>query len=277
MAINVDTVYRTVLLVLNKENRGYITPDEFNKTATQVQLDIFEQYFDDLNQQLRVPQQGSDHADRQRAIEQKLAPFKGYGQCVYTGSTPVGVNNNTFAIPITDGRGNVVINTGAEPVDTAADTTATPAVVAETQVAFYKLGSVFYENSTTLTSEVQLVTRDEYNSLNKSDLTAPSKYSPISIYEDYRLKVAPSTITAGLYASFIRKPRNVVWNFTVDSSNNNAYSWAPTSSTNFELLQSEQTEVVVRILLYSGIVVKDYQVVQLAAQEVQQNEINQKS
>ena len=225
MAINVDTVYRTVLLVLNKENRGYITPDEFNKTATQVQLDIFEQYFDDLNQQLRVPQRSSDYADRQRAIEQKLAPFKGYGTCIYTGvSSPV-----------------------------------------------------FYENSDTLTSEIQLVTRGEYNSLNKSNLTAPSLFSPISMYEDYRLKVAPSTITAGLYASFIRKPRNVVWNFTVDSSNNNAYSWDATNSTNFELLQSEQTEVIVKILLYSGVVIKDYQVVQLAAQSVQGKEINQKS
>ena len=49
MAISVDDVYKTVLLILNKEQRGYITPDEFNKTATQGQLDIFEQYFDDLN------------------------------------------------------------------------------------------------------------------------------------------------------------------------------------------------------------------------------------
>lgn len=280
MAINVDTVYRTVLLVLNKENRGYITPDEFNKTATQVQLDIFEQYFDDLNQQLRVPQQGNDYANRQRAIEQKLAPFKGYGECVYTGVTdPVTVDDKTFAIPIVDGRGNVVINSGLEPVDTAADPNANPAVEAETQVAFYKLGTVFYENpdTPTPTSEIQLVTRDEYNSLNKSDLTAPSKYSPIFMYEDYRLTIAPDTITDDVYASFIRKPRNVVWNFTTDSNNNNAYSWNALTSTNFELLQSEQTEVIVRILLYSGIVVKDYQVVQLAAQEVQQNEINQKS
>lgn len=278
MAINVDTVYRTVLLVLNKENRGYITPDEFNKTATQVQLDIFEQYFDDLNQQLRVPQQGNDYANRQRAIEQKLAPFKGYGECVYTGVTdPVTVDDKTFAIPIVDGRGNTVINSGLEPVDTPADPDATPPVLAETQVAFYKLGTVFYENSDTLTSEVQLVTRDEYNSLNKSDLTAPSKYSPIFMYEDYRLTIAPDTITDDVYASFIRKPRNVVWNFNVNSSNNNSYSWDPATSKNFELLQSEQTEVIVRILLYSGIVVKDYQVVQLAAQEVQQNEINQKS
>ena len=279
MAINVDTVYRTVLLVLNKENRGYITPDEFNKTATQVQLDIFEQYFDDLNQQLRVPQQGNDYANRQRAIEQKLAPFKGYGQCEYTGVTTPNatVNDKTFAIPVVDGRGNTVINSGLEPVDTPANPTANPPVLAETQVAFYKLGTVFYENSNTLNSEIQLVTRDEYNSLNKSELTAPSVYSPIFMYEDYRLTIAPDTINDNVYASFIRKPRNVIWNFTTDSNNNNAYSWSAATSTNFELLQSEQTEVIVRILLYSGIVVKDYQVVQLAAQEVQQNEINQKS
>jgi hypothetical protein len=51
MAINVNEVYKTVLSILNKEQRGYITPDEFNKIGTQVQLEIFEKYFEDLNQQ----------------------------------------------------------------------------------------------------------------------------------------------------------------------------------------------------------------------------------
>ena len=76
MAINVNTVYQTVLLILNKEQRGYITPDEFNKTATQVQLDIFEQYFDDLNQQLRVPQADVDYSDRQMNIDEKYLHLK---------------------------------------------------------------------------------------------------------------------------------------------------------------------------------------------------------
>ena len=30
MAINVDTVYKTVLSILNKEQRGYLTPDEIS-------------------------------------------------------------------------------------------------------------------------------------------------------------------------------------------------------------------------------------------------------
>jgi len=42
MAINVDLVYKTVLLILNQQQRGYITPDEFNKVGNQVQQGIFE-------------------------------------------------------------------------------------------------------------------------------------------------------------------------------------------------------------------------------------------
>ena len=73
MAINVNTVYRTVLLLLNKEQRGYMTPTEFNSIANQVQLEIFEQYFSDLNQQLRVPQADVDYADRIASIDEKLS------------------------------------------------------------------------------------------------------------------------------------------------------------------------------------------------------------
>ena len=48
-------------------------------------------------------------------------------------------------------------------------------------------------------------------------------------------------------------------------------------STNFELQESEQTRLILKILLYAGIIIRDPQIVQAAASEVQQNEINQKS
>jgi hypothetical protein len=62
MAISVDQVYRTVLLIMNKEQRGYLTPDDFNKIGTQVQLEMFNEYFEELNQQTRVPQNESEYA-----------------------------------------------------------------------------------------------------------------------------------------------------------------------------------------------------------------------
>ena len=72
MAINVDKVYKTVLLIINKEQRGYLTPDEFNKIATQVQLEIFESYFETLNQQMRLPQNESEYGDRYKTVQEKL-------------------------------------------------------------------------------------------------------------------------------------------------------------------------------------------------------------
>ena len=49
MAVNIDSVYQTVQALANKEQRGYLTPQEFNLFATNAQKDIFEQYLYDLD------------------------------------------------------------------------------------------------------------------------------------------------------------------------------------------------------------------------------------
>ena len=76
MAINVDSVYKAVLVVLEQEKRGVLTPTEFNKIATQVQQEIFTKYFDDLNQLLRTPQTSLSYADRMALLDEKMAIFK---------------------------------------------------------------------------------------------------------------------------------------------------------------------------------------------------------
>ena len=254
MAINVDTVYKTVLLILNKEQRGYITPDEFNKTATQVQLDIFEQYFDDLNQQLRVPQSDYDYSDRQMSIDEKISPFKTDGTCVYS--------TGKFSLPVLDADGNTVINSGAEPSSA-------------TEVSFYRLGTPIYSPVTGFPTELQRLQRNDFYNIEKSPLTASVEAFPTYMYESNKLTVRPTSIVSNVTTSFIRKPRNIVWNYSV--GNLGQYVYAGTGSQQFELNASEQVEVITRILFYSGVIVRDPQVIQVAAQEVQQNEINQKS
>ena len=49
MAINVNKVYKSVLSILNKEQRGFITPDEFNKYATEAQLMLLDISFTEYN------------------------------------------------------------------------------------------------------------------------------------------------------------------------------------------------------------------------------------
>ena len=91
MAIGVNEVYRTVLTILNKEQRGYLTPEEFNKIGSQVQREIFERYFEDLNQELRQPQSDYDYSDRVMNTDGKLEVFKTTATLTPTG--------NRYALP----------------------------------------------------------------------------------------------------------------------------------------------------------------------------------
>jgi hypothetical protein len=73
--VNVNTVYQTVLALADKDQGGYITPQEFNLFAKHAQNEIFEQYFYDLNQFKRVPGNQSDYADATSIIQDKISAF----------------------------------------------------------------------------------------------------------------------------------------------------------------------------------------------------------
>ena len=74
--INIDTIYQRVLTLANKEQRGYITPQEFNLLANQAQLDIFEQYFYDINQFSKIDDYGSEYSDSKDSLDGKIAIFQ---------------------------------------------------------------------------------------------------------------------------------------------------------------------------------------------------------
>jgi hypothetical protein len=76
MAVSIDTVYQRVLAIANKEQRGYITPQEFNLFANQAQLKIFENYFYELDKFLRLPGNDSAYSDRINILEEKIAYFE---------------------------------------------------------------------------------------------------------------------------------------------------------------------------------------------------------
>ena len=76
MAVSIDTVYQRVLAFANKEQRGYITPQDFNLFAGQVQMEILEQYFYDINQWSRAQGNSTEHSDMLLEINEKVAMFK---------------------------------------------------------------------------------------------------------------------------------------------------------------------------------------------------------
>ena len=242
MAINVNTVYKTVLLILNQQQRGYMTPDEFNKVATQVQLNIFEKYEDDLNQQYRMPQNDTEYANRVKNIEENIQFFQ------RTGTT-----------------------TGTNPFSLAPGTT-TYNGVAVTDVV-YRVGSVFYK-STELSQYSQ---RNEITQLLLSPLTQPTTSFPIYLYENNKLYVYPTTIItpADITFSYLKTPANVVWGYGV--GNLGQFEYNAGSSINFELNISEQSNVITRVLAYAGVIINDPTIIQVAMQETQLEEQNSKT
>jgi len=306
MAVSVDKVYRTVLLIMNKEQRGYLTPDEFNKIGAQVQLEIFNEYFEDLNQQLRVPENDSEYANRVKNLEEKLAPFKNvpaiatYVSNYFNLPTPSSIIgqesfttvagtqsyyfSNLQAADILAGTLEVfldgvrinettdyVISPGGGFIQLVAipvDGLALQVNLYEND--FYKIGTVIYNDE----KEVERIDRNDFLNINMSPLTKPTSKYPIYIFENNKLYVYPTTITSGIKASYIKKPRNINWGFT---SSGSGYNYDASSSVDFQLHQSEQTSLIIKILLYAGVVIRDPQIVQMAAGKVQQEKVNEKS
>jgi len=298
MAVNVDIVYKTVLLILNKEQRGNLSPDEFNKVATQVQLEIFESYFDTLNQQLRRPDNDTEYADRIKNVDQDISIFKEYGNTTYvapgkyftlptTSGASVATqsftgNGTTISFPFTSITSSqlassvisVTINgvvttaftiSGANIIFNTVPANNAAIVVTATPEDFYRLGTVIYKDST----EAQLVQRNELLYISTTPLVAPTTTYPIYLYENNKLYVYPQTITSDVTVSYLRKPLDVIWNFTIPSGQN-YYQYNPTNSVDFELSKTEQTNIILKILLYSGVVIRDPQIINVAAQQVQQ-------
>ena len=97
MAINVNKVYKTVLSILNKEQRGYLNPDEYNNIAKQVQLEMLEKLFFDYNKFLNVEKVGrvnESFADIPQKIQEQLDEF-------YTSSS-INLNSDGVGVLPTD-------------------------------------------------------------------------------------------------------------------------------------------------------------------------------
>lgn len=221
MAINIDTVYQRVQSILNKENRGYITPQEFNLFANQAQLEIFEQYFFDLNQYGRLPKNDTEYSSLTKIVNERISKFKKSATLTYTTSY--------FTLP-TD---------------------------------FHKLGTVIY-NSTTPVEQIDQKNLLEYS---LSPLTAPSTTNPVFIQNIqttssvWSITVFPSSITSLITISYIRKPVEVSW--TSQTVVGNAL-YDASNSTTFELHDSEESNLVLKILLYAGLSIKAGDIAQVA-------------
>jgi len=92
----INSVRNTVLSVINKNNFGYITPDDFNLYAKQAQLDIFENYFYQYNNWVvkqNARMSGSGYSDIVKSLEETIDIFSTTATLAYD------LPSGTFDIP----------------------------------------------------------------------------------------------------------------------------------------------------------------------------------
>ena len=258
MAVSVNTVYTTVLYILNKEQRGYITPAEFNSVGDLVQKQIFNSYFPDGNQQNRNNQNNvsndTEFFNMYKDIAYKLYPFEKEISFTYDS-----VNNSFY--------------------NATADT-------------IYKIGQVIttYNGQPKYESVTQLVSKKDFDKIIRSKLTAPTKQYPLFITTNatpaglnnqLALKIYPSpTVSDSVSVNCITNPTSPVWGYTVGTVGQYQFfdpALAGSPSVDFQLDISEQTNLIINILKYFGVVINDPTIIDVAAQEAQAVEINEKS
>tara|TARA_R110002020_G_scaffold411117_1_gene620787 strand:+ start:48 stop:794 length:747 start_codon:yes stop_codon:yes gene_type:complete len=241
--VNVDKVYQRVLALANKEQRGYITPQEFNLFANQAQMDIFEQYFYDLNQFKRVPGNDTIYADPVSILNEKISLFE-----VAVGTNSIigwGMDGNSIVIPD----------------------------------EVYRLSQVRLAGF-----PVEFLPTKEFNMVRESPLTKPTEKRPIArrdfrgmlIFNHNGVYTPAPPPSLGINASYIKKPEPVNWVANSNSAGevtliNGIAMYDNSLSTNFELHDSEETNLVIKILGLAGIAMKDTELYQIGLAEDNKN------
>ena len=233
MAVSIDTVYQKVLALANKEQRGYITPQEFNLFADMAQKEIFEQYFYDINQWTSQEGNSTTFSDMLTNLQEKIDLFHTYAHNV----------------PIISDFGDFIMDDIPN---------------------LYRIGriSVNWE-SETLNTQPEYMTLQEVTTYNLSPLTRPSKKRPIYyryLHLDGRkfIKIAPNPVmdVDQVQVFYTRKPTQPNWNYITV---NQKALYNSTNSVDFELHASEETELVNKILKFSGISMQKQDITQAGA------------
>jgi len=227
--INIDTVYQKVLALANKEQRGYITPQEFNLFAKIAQDEILDQYFYDLTTKDAIPTDNTEYADMMDGIDEKLGELK----------TTVELNL------LTDDNDDIVDRSMyVKPTD------------------IYKIGLMEQVNARGFGSVLERIDKAEWNAIRNSPLLMPRLNNAVYLDYDNVFRVAPTMGPAQrIELSYIPTLPRINWTYIVI---NEAPMFNGGSATlqNCMLHVSEENVLIYKILRLSGVAIQKKDIAQ---------------
>ena len=243
MAVDINRVYQKVLALANKEQRGYITPQEFNLFADKAQLEIFNNYFHGIKMAERKPKNQMNYADEVEMLEEKLHPFH-VDESVNTATASLTLPTNTHKLIGITRNGNKVTQ------------------INKSQVAYTEnnpLLKATLTRSTFVREDSGIVTIFPAPSSTTYDTDTDSD----NVFDQESFEV-----------SYYKRPTVPSWGYVV--INGNPF-YNSNTSTNFELHQSEEEDLTYRILMLAGLTIKQPDVQQSAAAGIQLTKQEQNS
>ncbi len=237
MAVSIDNVYQKVLAIANKEQRGYITPQEYNLYADKAQNEIYDNYFHGFKTSTRKPNNQLLYADEVEMLEEKLHTFHI--------DTNVDVTAAALALPtiykiisITRANGTKVTPLNKSEIQYTENNPLTKATLKRSVFVREDSGSVtVYPPADSTTYNV--------DTSDPADGVLDAERFEVSYY------TAPST------------PK---WGYVVT---NEKALYNSGTSTNFQLHASEEENLVSRILMLAGITIQKPEIQQAGIQDLQ--------
>jgi hypothetical protein len=295
----INSVRNTVLSILNKNNYGYISPADFNLFAKQAQLDIFEDYFYQYNTQINKENNrlgrlsGTGYADIKKGLEEVLDSFSVTSFLTrvnaniyslpldyylinkifyYPNQLTSGTTTGTTAGKLDDVDANFlgVVSVGDIVINTTDSTSAFVTAVANTSLSLSSDIMVTAENYAIYNNkniaEVERVSQDKIFYLTNSNLTAPTTQYPAYVLEANNITAYPTTISgvADLQTQYVRYPKDPKWTYQTLTGGQPLFDQSQADFQDFELPLSDETDLVVNILKYAGLSIREAEVVQAA-------------
>ena len=225
----INDVRNTVLSIISKDNRGFITPFEFNLFAKQAQLEIFGQYVYNYSNAINKQNgrmHGEGYTDIPKNIGEVIDIFSAFTATTYN----IGTSKFNF------------------PSD------------------YYFLEKLIYNNST----EIEKVSHRKILYLVNSNLTAPTTKYPVYTMDESGLLVYPTTINSNVTIQYLRYPKDPNWSYLETLSGDPFFNPSDPNYQDFELPLDDFANLVIKILEYAGISIREQDVVSAAkAEEVQ--------
>jgi hypothetical protein len=309
----INSVRNTVFSILNKNNYGYISPQDFDLFAKQAQLEIFDSYFSSYNTQINKENarvSGTEYADITKGIEESIDLFsvtKSLGQKAYnkyntpsltttgddyyllnkvlifttlktTGTTTSIATDKlidtsaTFTTTVI--VGDMVVNTsnGDQSEIIAIDSNTTLTISEDIMTNSGDTYSIYKDES----SEAEKISNSKASMLNRSLLTAPNVTYPAYTLEGDSATIYPKTLNnlGQVYSQYIRYPKDPKWTYTTLADGQPVFNQSTgLGYQDFELTIDDQIMLIVKILGYAGMQIRETQVVQFAqAEEIKDNQ-----